>query len=148
MNGKNVLTAKTCEILVYNPTVRSTNLAEAHAKTLKCYRDFCRRTPYLVQSLQVNHMVHPTQAKINLGHYFRRSSHIRSIPTIDHFVTSMYESLHEASWHYAHQHHLAGLFLPSDHNDNVGFSYLDEVKHEGQSDFLKSFLKGTNKPNQ
>jgi hypothetical protein len=40
-----------------------------------------------------------------------------------------------------------GLLMPSPNRDHIGIDYLDEIKYEGQSKFLKDFYKGTNKPN-
>lgn len=144
--GGNYITHKPKDILVFNRFIGSDSLPEAYTKYLKLYREACRRLPFIVQASSMHHMIHPTKAKLNLGTHMRKNSYVRSIPTLDRLTTQGYEWLQESAWMYNHAHNFSAYILyPS--GDHTGYSYLDEKRYGGCSDFLKNFLTGAGRAN-
>mmetsp|Transcript_26855 Transcript_26855/g.48411 ORF Transcript_26855/g.48411 Transcript_26855/m.48411 type:complete len:154 (-) Transcript_26855:1084-1545(-) len=145
--GYNYLTTKPMQIFRHNFSKPSADLVEAQDKLHRFYREACRRIPYLLQCTQRIYDVHPVQAKINLGDYMRRNSHVRNLEVIDQTVSEGYEWLYESVWYYNHAHNWFGYLLPQKINDNSGFSYLEDKKLGDKSAFLKGFLTGKERPN-
>ena len=144
--GGNTITAKSKDILVFNRTHTSPTVADAYLKYLKFYRDACRRMPFILASNNLPHIVHPTQAKLNLGSNLRQNTFLRNKAVLDRLTVSGYEWLYETSWMYNHYHNFAAYIL-TPHQDNSGYSYLDEKRYGGCSTFLKNFFTGVDRPN-
>lgn len=143
--GRNQITCRPTDIMVFNRTVKSDTLAEAFEKQLKFYRDACRRMPFIVQSSSMMHHVHPTKARLNLAKYLRKNTYLRNIGIIDAITTDMNEWLYETVWSYNHIHNFEAI-LCDPITDAGGYTYLDETRYAGCSHFLKGFYTGANRP--
>lgn len=143
--GRNHITSKPLDIMVYNKTIHSKTLAEAFEKQLKCYKDACRRMPFIIQSSAITHHVHPIRARLNLAHYLKKHLHVRNVSMIDNVTTEMYEWIYETVWNYNHIHNFESMII-GPYSDASGYSYLDEQKYAKCSPFLKDFFTGVNRP--
>jgi hypothetical protein len=143
--GRNHITGKPLDIMVYNRSTRSATLPEAFEKQLKFYRDACRRMPFIVQASTLMHQVHPTRAKLNLAIHLRKNLYLRNIAILDSLTSEMYEWLYETVWNYNHFHNFEAI-IAGENSDSSGYSYLDETRYAGCSPFLKEFFTGANRP--
>ena len=73
---------------------RSRNVVEAHFKSLRCFRRWCRYMPFVVHKYGMRAQVTPEQAKLNLAILFRQQNKVRDVEVIDESVTKMYERLY------------------------------------------------------
>lgn len=144
--GGNYITTRPNEIFVYNKASTSKNLPEAYQKHMKFYRDACRRMPFIIQVNYLHHIVHPTQAKLNLGSHLRKNMYVRNMGVLDYLTTFGYEWLYDSVWMHNHYHNFKAYIL-SPNTDNLAYSYLDEKKYAGCSGFLKGFYTGADKAN-
>ena len=142
--GRNQITCKPLDIMVYNRAVHSQTLPEAFEKQLKFYRDACRRMDFIIQSSSVMHNVHPIKARLNLGKHLRKHMYLRNVSMIDVLTTDMNEWLYETVWNYNHIQNFEALLV--DQTDAAGYTYLDETRYAGCSGFLKEFFTGANRP--
>jgi len=144
--GRNNITCKPAEIFVFNRLTNSESLPDARLKLLVAYRDACRRIPYIMRGNGLYELVHPVKARMNLGNYLRRTQYVRNKSTMDLLTSELYEWLYDSVWMYNHYHNFAAILLdPS--CDHTAYSYLDETKYAGNSNFLKDFYQGSGKPN-
>jgi hypothetical protein len=143
--GRNQITSRPFDILVYNKTVDSKTVTEAYLKQLNMYRDACRRMPFLIQNSYITHQVHPIRAKLNLAHHLRKFMHVRNPAVLDGVTMDLNEWIYESVWNYNHHHNFYYMIV-GNYADNVGYSYLDEKKYGKCSPFLKSFYSGAGKP--
>lgn len=143
--GRNQITSKPLDILVYNKTISSKTMAEAYSKQLLMYRDACRRLPFIIQNSFITHHVHPVRARLNLAHHLRRYMYVRNPSILDSVTQDMNEWIYESVWNYNHHHNFYYMIV-NEYSDNKGFSYLEEQKYAKCSPFLKSFYKGSGKP--
>ena len=101
--------------------------------------------PYVVHLNGTRKYASPDQAKLQLAKYWRQHNKVRDPWTIDIFVARGYERLYNI-----HNGDIWGGTLldqiapvrQGTNAGNEGFSYHDDVKFEGKSDFLKDFYKG------
>ena len=126
----------------------SRNMVEAHFKTLRCFRKWCRYMPFVIHKAGFRVHASPEEAKLQLALLFRQNKHIRDPVQVDIATLKMYERLYNiqngdvwGSW-------IMDFVAP--HSDKVikngtGFSTLDEDKYGGKSEFLEEFLEGDHK---
>ncbi|CDW90879.1 UNKNOWN [Stylonychia lemnae] len=133
---------------VPTPT-RSRTLVQAHMKSLRLFRKWCRYMPMIVTWQNMNKYTTPEKAKLQLAAYYRQHNRVRSIENIDEFVRNGYERLYNIQ-----QLDVIGVQI-LDHiapigreniQENQGFSYHDDVKHKDKSPFLKDFLQSKKRP--
>lgn len=110
--GANHLTAKPWSIFKFNQPIGCTTLPAAHIEALRLYREICRRLPYILKINQKTHEVHPTAAKLNVAHQFRKNAYVRDLTLLNALMTSGYETLYESAWLYNHYHNFAGMIMP------------------------------------
>ena len=135
--------------MVPSPT-RSRTLPEAHMKTLRMYRKWCRYMPFVINWTSYRKYATPEQAKLTLASQFRTLNRVRDIDQLDAFVFFGYHRLYSIQQGDIWNGQILEFFAPSTNkgviDNNDGFSFLDETKFGEKSDFLKSFYKG-NRPN-
>ncbi len=108
---------------------RSRNIVEAHMKSLRLFRKYCRYMPFIVNWQGLQKYTSPAQAKMQLADYWRQHNRARDPENIDNFVRAGYERLYNIQqgdiWGTAILDHIAPVS-----RDNIarnqGFSYLDE----------------------
>ena len=129
---------------------RSRSLPEAHFKSLRLFRKYCRYMPFIIGWSGYQKYTNPEMAKLQLANYWRQQNKIRDIHTIDNFVRAGNERLYNIQqgdvW--------AGIILdqiaPQNRGmveRNSGFSYHEEVKFQNKSKFLKDFYTGNSRKN-
>ena len=129
---------------------RSRNLMEAHFKSLRAFRKWCRYMPMFVAMHKYEHFTTPEQAKLQLARVWRQNGKIREPGVIDEVVRASYERLYSAQQIDFWGGQLLDLIAPAARqtiNSNTGYSTLHEKRYGGKSDFLKSFYDGGMKPN-
>ena len=128
--------------------VKSRSFPEAHFKSVRLFRRYCRMMPFVVHLNGTRRYATPDQAKLQLAKYWRSHNKVRDPWTIDIFVARGYERLYNI-----HNGDIWGGILldqiapvrQGTNAGNEGFSYHDDVKFEGKSSFLKDFYKGGKK---
>ena len=75
---------------------RSRNLMEAHFKSLRAFRKWCRYMPMFVAMHKYEHFTTPEQAKLQLARVWRQNGKIREPGVIDEVVRASYERLYSA----------------------------------------------------
>ena len=75
---------------------RSRNLMEAHFKSLRAFRKWCRYMPMFVAMHKYEHFTTPEQAKLQLARIWRQNGKIREPAVIDEVVRASYERLYSA----------------------------------------------------
>ena len=79
--------------MVPAPT-RSRTLPEAHFKSLRLFRKWCRYMPFVVNWNGFRRFASPEQAKRNLAEHWRKHNKVRNIGAIDMFTRAGYERLY------------------------------------------------------
>ena len=105
--------------------------------------------PMIVSWMALTKYTTPEQGKLQLGAYFRSFNRVRDPEQIDNLVRMNYERLYNIQ-----QIDVIGIpvldFIAPQHRENIsrsqGFSFLEDKKKEGKSEFLDSFLKSKKKP--
>ena len=85
------------------------------------------------------------QGKLQLAKYYRQHNKVRSACQIDAFVQRNNERLYNIQQGDVWGTWILDQIAPTGRGmaqRDIGFSYHDEVKYEGKSDFLKDFYKG------
>ena len=130
--------------MVPAPT-RSRTLPEAHFKSLRLFRKWCRYMPFVVNWTGYRRYANPEQAKLNLAQQWRQHNKVRDPGQIDMFTRAGYERLYNIQQGDIWGGYILDQIAPiaRGHIDSGdGFSTFDDKKFEGKSDFLKSFYKG------
>ena len=128
---------------------RSRTLPEAHFKSLRLFRKWCRYMPFVVNWTGYRRYANPEQAKVNLSHQWRQHNKVRDCGQIDMFTRAGYERLYNIQQGDIWGGYILDQIAPiaRGHIDSGdGFSTLEEKKYGNKSEFLKSFYKGS-KPN-
>ena len=73
---------------------RSRSLVEAHFKSLRLYRKYCRYMPFVINYYGYRKYTNPEQAKLQLANYWRQHNKVRDTDNIDAFVRAGYERLY------------------------------------------------------
>jgi len=124
---------------------RSRTLPEAHFKSLRLFRRWCRYMPFVVNWTGYRRYASPDQAKLNIARHWRALNKVRSPDQIDAFVSFGNERLYNIQQGDVWGGYILDEIAPvgRDHIDNGdGFSTLEEAKYGGKSKFLASFYKG------
>ena len=74
--------------------IQSKNIVEAHFKSLRCFRRWCRFMPFIMFSNGVQKYTTPEQAKMQLAILWRQNGKMRDPDEIDDTVRHMYEKLY------------------------------------------------------
>ena len=74
--------------------MRSRSVTEAHIKSMRLYRKYCRYMPFLIGLNGMQKHTDPERAKMQIAAYWRTQNKVRSIINIDNFVRSGYERLY------------------------------------------------------
>lgn len=93
---------------VPSPTT-SHNIVQAHMKSLRLYRKYCRMLPFIIMHAGFRRLANPEEAKLHLADYFRQHNKVRNPQQIDEFVRQGYERLYNIN-----QGDVWGTFI-SDH---------------------------------
>ena len=133
---------------VPSPT-RSNTIMEAHMKSLRLFRKYCRYMPFIVNWYGLKRYTSSDKAKLQLANYWRQNNRVRDTQNIDNFVRAGYERLYNIQqgdvWGSAILDQIAPV-----HRENVpefmGYSYLEEKRFGNKTTFLKDFYKGGNRP--
>ena len=72
----------------------SRTLPEAHFKTLRLFRKYCRYMPFIVNWTGYRRYASPEQAKLNLAAHYRTMNKVRNTEEIDLFCAQGYEYLY------------------------------------------------------
>ena len=72
----------------------SRTLPEAHFKTLRLFRKYCRYMPFIVNWTGYRRYASPEQAKLNLAAHYRTLKNVRNMEEIDLFCADGYEKLY------------------------------------------------------
>ena len=134
---------------VPSPT-QSRTLPEAHFKSLRLFRKWCRFMPFIVSYTGYRRYASPEQAKLNLANHWRQHNKVRDIDSIDMFTCFGYERLYNIQQGDVWGGYILDQIAPvaRDHIDSGdGFSFLEEKKYENKSSFLRNFYEGGKKPN-
>ena len=67
---------------------------EAHRKSLRLFRKWCRYMPLIISWNGYRKYTTPEQAKLQLADYWRQNSRVRDSENIDWFVRAGYERLY------------------------------------------------------
>ena len=67
---------------------------EAHMKSMRLYRKYCRYMPFLIGLNGMQKFTTPEQAKMQVAAYWRTQNKVRSAANIDNFVRAGYERLY------------------------------------------------------
>ena len=67
---------------------------EAHMKSLRLFRKWCRYMPFIVHWQGLRKYTSPEKAKLQLAAYYRQFDRVRDPNTIDNFVRAGYERLY------------------------------------------------------
>ena len=129
---------------------RSRSIMEAHFKSMRLFRKYCRYMPFLIGLNGMQKFTTPEMSKMQVARYWRTQNKVRSPEDIDNFVRAGYERLYNMQngdvW--------GGIILDQispvrrgNIEKNQGFSYYDEVKFKGKSKFLQNFYEGEGRPN-
>lgn len=73
---------------------RSRSLPEAHFKSLRLFRKYCRYMPFIVNYFGYRRYTTPEHSKLHLANYWRQNNKVRDIHNIDMFVRAGYERLY------------------------------------------------------
>jgi hypothetical protein len=73
---------------------KSRSLAEAHFKSLRLFRKYCRYMPFVVNYFGYRRYTTPEHSKLHLANYWRQNNKVRDIHNIDMFVRAGYERLY------------------------------------------------------
>ena len=132
-----------------NPTgTPSRSITQAHFKALRCYRHYCRMIPFLLKTYSMREMTNEAQAKMHLARHWRRANKVRDPLMVDEMVTRWYEKMLNMKQQDIWGGYVYYLFCPSDKDQYIrreGYSYHEEVKYEGKTDFMKDFYTGGKK---
>ena len=118
---------------------------EAHFKSVRMFRRYCRYMPFLVNYMGFRKYATPEQAKLQLARYWRQHNKVRDPWQIDCFVARAADRMYNVQNGDIWGGVLLDQIMPVRQGVNAGnegFSYHDEVKYEKKSDFLKDFYKG------
>ena len=129
-----------------NPSgIKSRTLPQAHFKSLRCYRKFCRMMPFIINSYSLRTVVSAENAKLQLGRHWRHNNKVRSPLNIDHQVNYMYEILGNIEQQDVFSHVIIYLIAPQvyrGYSGRHGFSFLDEKRYGNKTTFMKNFYTG------
>ena len=129
---------------------RSRTLPEAHFKSLRLFRKWCRYMPFIVNWTGYRRYASPEQAKLNLANHWRQHNKVKDLDSIDQFTSFGYERLYNIQMGDVWGGYILDQIAPvaRGHIDSGdGYSFLDEEKYEKKSTFLKNFYQGGKKPN-
>ena len=73
---------------------RSRSITEAHMKSMRLYRKYCRYMPFLIGLNGMQRWTTPETAKMQVAAYWRTQNKVRNITNIDNFVRAGYERLY------------------------------------------------------
>ena len=128
---------------------RSRTIVEAHMKSLRLFRKYCRYMPLIVNWQGLRRYTSPEKAKLQLATYWRLGNRVRDTENIDNFVRAGYERLYNIQqgdiWGTAILDYIAPVSRDNI-SESQGFSYRDEVRFQNKSTFLKDFYKGGKRP--
>eukprot|EP00493_Phyllostaurus_siculus_P010296 UN10437 len=79
--------------MVPAPTCSRT-IPEAHFKSLRLFRKWCRYMPFVVNYTGYRRYASPEQAKLNLANHWRQHNKVRNTDAIDMFTRAGYERLY------------------------------------------------------
>ncbi|CAD8054291.1 unnamed protein product [Paramecium sonneborni] len=140
--GGNNITMRGTEIFEGLTTGRpSKNIIQAHFKALRFYRKVCRLIPFLLRIHDLEVTCNSQQAMLNVANIFRKRAYLRDPDAVDRWVYRGYELLYQAEWHMLNRDHLFQYFSNQNRSD-AGYSYLENQKLNGKSEFLKDFYIG------
>ena len=74
--------------------LRSNSVTQAHFKSLRCFRKWCRCMPFIVHWNGMRRFATPEVAKLNLARHWRHGNKVRSADAIDLFTKYGYERLY------------------------------------------------------
>ena len=77
-----------------NIIAQSRSLAEAHMKSLRLFRKYCRYMPFIIHWNGFRKFTNPEKAKLQLARHWRQGNRVRDIDNIDNFVKGGYERLY------------------------------------------------------
>jgi hypothetical protein len=72
----------------------SRSIVEAHFKSLRLFRKYCRYLPFIINYFGYRKFTSPEQAKLHVANYWRQHNKVRDIHTVDMFVRGGYERLY------------------------------------------------------
>lgn len=82
--GGNSVTMRGNEIPEYLATGRpSKNIIQAHLKVLRFYRRVCRLLPFILRVHDLNNVVGPEQAMVNVANIIRKKAYLRDPGMVD-----------------------------------------------------------------
>ena len=128
---------------------RSRNIVEAHMKSLRLFRKYCRYMPFIVNWHGLRRYTSPEKAKLQLAQYWRQNNRVRDPENVDQFVRAGYERLYNIQQGDIWGTQILDQIAPvsrSNISEFQGFSYHEEVRFKNKSTFLKGFYKGGNRP--
>jgi hypothetical protein len=73
---------------------RSRSVVEAHFKSMRLFRKYCRYMPFVINYYGYRKYTNPEQAKLQLANYWRQHNKVRDTDNIDAFVRAGYERLY------------------------------------------------------
>ena len=127
---------------------RSRTLPEAHMKSLRLFRKWCRYMPFLISWTGYRKYANPEAAKLNLAEHWRQHSKARNVSEIDRFTKFGYERLYNIQmgdiWGGFILDSLAPLNNKGTTHGAEGYSVIDDENEKKRSTFLNNFYKGKN----
>jgi hypothetical protein len=72
----------------------SRNIVEAHMKSLRLFRKYCRYMPFIIGSGGFRRYTTPEKAKTQVASYWRAHNRNRDPASVDNFVRGGYERLY------------------------------------------------------
>ena len=73
---------------------RSRSVTEAHFKSMRLFRKYCRYMPFLIGLNGMQRYTTPETAKLQVAAYWRTQNKVRCITDIDSFTRAGYERLY------------------------------------------------------
>ena len=124
---------------------QSKTIVEAHLRSLRAYRKWCRYMPFIVAYNGLFRMTNVEQAKLQLARTWRQQNRQRSIENLDRFSTLSAERLYNMQQGDIWGGLITDWICPTDKGNWVGthgLDQFDEKVYKGKTDFLKGFYKG------
>ena len=128
---------------------RSKNIVEAHMRSLRAYRKWCRYMPYIVAYNGLFRMTNVEQAKLQLARTWRQQNRQRHIDNLDRFTAVSQERLYNMQQGDIWGGHVMEWIVPAHKGFALGSHGLDEFDekvYKNKTDFLKGFYKGERPP--
>ncbi|CAI2382437.1 unnamed protein product [Moneuplotes crassus] len=126
----------------------SRTIAQAHFRALRCYRHYCRMVPWIIKIYSMNESFTEAEAKKNLARHWRHANKVRNPAVVDAMVSSWYERMQNIKqldiWG-GQVYDLLGPQSKEQYIKTEGYSFYDDAKYKGKSEFVKDFYKGGRK---